>query len=96
MKKWLIALAISLSVCACGLVYFSYSLAQSACLNLGGNWMGLTSFFTSTDTCQGAAEFSFERLSSTLSIAIFLGIVLGIASALIQLHQLLNRHQNKP
>ena len=85
MKKWLISLVISLLISSLGLVYFVLFIAQDKCLDSGGRWLGGLS------GCDGGNGYSIENLVSPLGVAIFLGIVLGISSAFVQLHTLLGQ-----
>ena len=88
MKKWIICLAISVLVSSLGLVWFISSSAQDGCLDTGGRWLGLI------QGCDGGNSYSMEYLASPLAIVIFLGIVLGISSALVQAHSMLARSFN--
>jgi len=82
-KKWLICLAISTLTSCIGLVLFIQSVAQDKCLDSGGRWLGLI------HGCDGGNNYSIQNLTSPLAIVIFLGIILGISSALVQIHTLL-------
>ena len=85
MKKWIICLGISVLISSLGLVLFISSSAQDGCLDSGGRWLGLI------QGCDGGNDYSMQYLTSPLAIVIFLGIVLGISSALVQVHSMLSR-----
>lgn len=84
MKKWIICLAISTLVSCIGLVCFIYFMAQDGCLDSGGRWSGLM------QGCDGGKDYAMQFLALPLAIAIFLGIILGISSALVQVHSMLS------
>ena len=88
MKKWITCLAISLVISFLGLVYFLNLMAQDGCLGSGGRWLG------AFDGCDGGNSYSMHYLISPLAITIFLAIVLGISSALVQLHSILFKLHN--
>ena len=88
MKKWIICLAISLVISFLGLAYFVNFTAQDGCLDSGGRWLG------ALDGCDGGNGHSIQYLMSPLAITIFLGIVLGISSALVQLYSILFKLHN--
>ncbi len=90
MKKWLLSLAISALISFIGLVWFIRSSVQEACLSAGGRWLGLM------QGCDGGTGYSLQYLTSPLAIAIFLGIVLGISSALVQVHSLIVGSSGSP
>ncbi|MGP4845812.1 hypothetical protein ACTXGQ_16870 [Marinobacter sp. 1Y8] len=83
MKKWLLCFAISALMSCLGLAWFIRSSAQEGCLDSGGRWLGLI------QGCEGGSGYSLQYVASPLAIAIFLGIVLGISSALVQVHSLI-------
>ena len=58
-------------------------MAQDGCLDSGGHWLGLI------QGCDGGNDYSMQYLTSPLAISIFLGIILGIGSALVQMHTIL-------
>lgn len=89
MKKWFIALSISLTVCTTGLVYFTFFMAQDGCLDSGGRWLG------ALNGCDGGNGYSTEYLSSPLAVGIFTGIVLAVSSALIQVQSIYLQSKNK-
>ena len=82
MKKWAFSLAASTGTCTIGLIYFTLTIVQDGCLDSGGRWLGLTA------GCEGGTVYSLTSLSSPLSIAIFLGILLGVASAFVQTYDI--------
>ena len=88
MKKWIISLAISSLISILGLVWFISFSAQDGCLDSGGRWLGLI------QGCDGGNGYSMQYLGSPLAIVIFLGIVLGISSVLVQVHSMLFRSPN--
>jgi len=88
MKKWIICFGISVLISSLGLVWFISSSAQDGCLDSGGRWLGLI------QGCDGGNDYSMQYLTSPLAIGIFLGIVLGISSALVQVHSMLSRSFN--
>ena len=83
MKKWIISFAISTLSSCLGLVFYIYFMAQDGCLDSGGRWLGLF------QSCDGGDDYSMQYLASPLAISIFLGIILGISSALVQVHSML-------
>jgi len=83
MKKWLICLALSTLITGLGLLYITGFLAQDRCLDSGGRWLGMMS------GCHGGNDYNTGYLTSPMVIAILVGIILGISSALVQLHTLL-------
>lgn len=85
MKKWIISLAISTLVSCIGLVLFINFMAKDRCLDSGGRWLSLFR------GCDGGNDYSMQYLTTPLAIAIFLGIILGIASALVQVHSILHK-----
>ena len=85
MKRWLLSLAISTLASCLGLVFFTVFIAQDACLDSGGRWLGFI------QGCDGGNGYSLRYLASPIVITIFLGIILGISSALIQIHNMLFR-----
>ncbi len=89
MKIWGISLAISALVSCLGLAFFVSFMAQDGCLDSGGRWLDLT------QSCDGGDGYSMAYLASPIAIAIFLGIILGISSALVQVHTILFRSFNK-
>lgn len=89
MKKWIIALAISTLVSCIGLVCFIYFMAQDVCLDSGGRWLGLIK------GCDGGKNYSMQFLASPLAIFIFLGIILGISSALVQVYSMIDSSFNE-
>ena len=66
-----------------GLAYITGYLAQDRCLDSGGRWLGIMS------GCDGGNGYNTGHLTSPLALAILIGIMLGISSALLQLHTLL-------
>jgi len=82
MKKWGISFAISTLISCLGLVYFISFMAQDKCLDSGGRWLDFI------QGCDGGNGYSMQVLTSPIAIAIFLGIILGISSALVQVHTL--------
>ena len=88
MNKWVISLAISLVISFLGLAYFVNFTVQDVCLDSGGRWLG------ALDGCDGGNGYSIQHLMSPLAIIIFLAIVLGISSALVQLHSILFKRHN--
>ncbi len=82
MQKWWVALGLSLCICGAGVTYFLRVIAFDACLNAGGKWLG------PSQGCLGGNNFTPDVLLNPVSIAIFMGLVLGIASALIQFYTL--------
>ena len=88
MKRWVISLAISALVSCLGLVYFISFVAQDRCLDSGGRWLGLI------QGCDGGNGYSMQFLTSPIAIAIFLGIILGISSVLVQVYTMLFRSFN--
>lgn len=88
MKRWGISLAISTLISCLGLVYFLSSVTQDRCLDSGGRWIGLI------QGCDGGNGYSIQFLISPIAIVIFLGIILGISSALVQVHTMLLKSFN--
>jgi len=82
MKKWGIAIGLALGICGAGLIYFLRVVALDACLDAGGQWLG------HSQGCLDGNSFTPDVLLSPISIAIFIGLVLGIASALVQFYTL--------
>ncbi|MBL4826948.1 MAG: hypothetical protein JKY66_04425 [Spongiibacteraceae bacterium] len=82
MKKWIVSLSISVFVSCLGLVYFVVFMGQDRCLDSGGRWLGLA------QGCDGGDGYAMKYLMSPLAITIFLAIILGISSALVQLHSI--------
>ena len=89
MRRWCICLAISLVISLLGIAYIVYFMAQDGCLDSGGRWLGALA------GCDGGSNYSMEYLMSPLAITIFLAIVLGISSALVQLHSMLFESHKK-
>ena len=87
MKKWLISFVVSTFISCLGLVYFVSLMAQDRCLDSGGRWLGVMR------GCDGGNDYSLQFLTSPLAIAIFSGIILGISSALVQIHTLLCKYK---
>ncbi|MGC1507387.1 hypothetical protein [Ketobacter sp.] len=83
MKRAFICLLISLTISCIGLLYFTVFVARDTCLDAGGRWIGVV------QGCEGGNEYSLSLLLSPLAVSIFIGIVLGISSVLIQLHTLI-------
>jgi hypothetical protein len=79
MKKWIISTSVSVTFCIFGLFYFSEFIAQDSCLDSGGRWLGVTK------GCEGGNNFTMLQLMAPLPICIFIGIALGITSALVQI-----------
>lgn len=88
MKKWIISLAISALISCLGLVCYINFMAQDGCLDSGGRWLGLI------QGCDGGNDYSMQYLATPIAISIFLGIILGISSALVQVHSILYRSFN--
>jgi len=88
MKKWLISLGLSVVLCGIGLGYFLCFIAQDACLDSGGRWLGIIA------GCEGGRELELDFLISPLLISIFLGIMLGVCSALVQFYTIISGHRN--
>ena len=88
MKRWVVSLAISTLISCLGLVCFISFMAQDGCLDSGGRWLGLI------QGCDGGNSYSMQYLASPIAIAIFLGIILGISSAIVQIHTMLFRSIN--
>ncbi len=82
MKIWGISLVTSAVVSFLGLAFFVSFMAQDSCLDSGGSWLHLT------QSCDGGDSYSMEYLATPIAIAIFLGIILGISSALVQVHKI--------
>ncbi|WP_370981129.1 hypothetical protein [Agaribacterium sp. ZY112] len=85
MKQWIICIILSALSCIMSLCYFIEFIAQDSCLDLGGQWLGMI------EGCIGGNEFSMAKLLTPLSIAIALGILLGMSSALVQISSMLNK-----
>ncbi|RLP52363.1 MAG: hypothetical protein D6160_21150 [Ketobacter sp.] len=83
MKRAFICLLISLTISCLGLLYLVVFVAKDNCLDSGGRWIGVVK------GCEGGNEYSLSLLLSPLPVCIFIGIVLGISSVLIQLHTLI-------
>lgn len=85
MRKWMISLAVAAMISSFGLAYFIGVSAEGVCLDSGGRWLGLI------QGCEGGSGYSMQYLKSPLAIAIFLGIVIGISSALVQVYSMISR-----
>ena len=89
MKKWFVAFTISALVSCIGLVIYIYFMAHDICLDSGGRWPGLI------QGCDGGKDYSMKYITSPLAISIFLGIILAISSALVQVYSMINSSLNK-
>lgn len=85
MKKWIISFAISVLISCLGLVYFVNFIAYDACLGSGARWLGLI------QGCEGGNGYTMQYITSPLAILIFLGIILGVSSALVQIYTLFSK-----
>ena len=88
MKRWGVSLAVSALVSCLGLVYFISFMAQDRCLDSGGRWLGVI------QGCDGGNGYSIQSLTSPIAIVIFLGIILGISSVLVQVYAMIFRSFN--
>jgi hypothetical protein len=82
-QRWAVCLAIASMLSCLGLVYFINDMSEKSCLESGGRWLSLI------QGCEGGNSYSMQYLTSPLAIAIFMGIILGITSALFQIYTLL-------
>lgn len=73
---------LSFILCTAGLLYFGVFIVQDGCLAAGGSWLG------ATKGCEGGNEYSPSYLTTPFAIVIFIGVDLGVSSALIQIHSL--------
>lgn len=83
MKIWLVSLLAAALLCGMGLLYFVSSIAHDKCLAAGGRWLG------TGQGCDGGSGYFLEGLLSPLAVALFIGIILGVSSAFVQIHALL-------
>lgn len=82
-KKWSVYLTASILISVLGLLWFINYSAETGCLGSSGRWL------SPIYGCDNGFQYSTVYLESPLAISIYLGIVLGVTSALVQIHSIL-------